>query len=199
MDHQCKILKAQLNLVGEMQRPVSVHGVAAHGVILDTLKETWKGYERHVVSKRIKKRRGSVANAHVHQGKADGNEESQAGPKPFPPRICLHSYSGPPEHLSQYLNPSIPATVFFSFSQVINFSTPAAARAVEVINVVPRDRILVESDLHCAGERMDTLLEEMVRAICTIKGWSLEVGVTQLGDNWKHFLFGHEGEVPIDE
>ncbi|KAI5783187.1 hypothetical protein DFH27DRAFT_656345 [Peziza echinospora] len=51
------------------------------------------------------------------------------GPPPFPPRICLHSFSAPKEGLSQYLLRPTPTTIyptqiFYSFSTTINASPP---------------------------------------------------------------------------
>ncbi|MCJ1474466.1 hypothetical protein MMC13_003124 [Lambiella insularis] len=193
MAHQRKILKAQLALAGELGRAVSVHGVGAHGVVFETLQETWKGHEKKVLSKRLRKRRGSIKEAHAQQSD-DEQERVSVYPKPYPPRICMHSYSGPPEYLKQYFSPSIPVTIFFSFSQVINFSHPGT-KVIEAIKAVPDNRILVESDLHCAGGRMDGLLEQMVRSICKIKEWPLEDGVVQLAKNWTHFALGQESNV----
>jgi Tat protein secretion system quality control protein TatD with DNase activity len=193
MDHQKKIFKAQLQLAGKMGRPVSIHSVQAHGAVFEVLEQLWAGHEKEVVSKRQRKRRGSAVGAHENE-QEDSDESEITKPeisqKPFPPRLCMHSYSGPPEPLRQYLKPSIPSEIFFSFSSCINFSNPSTDKVVQVIKTLNEDRLLVESDLHCAGERMDELLEDIVRRICHIKDWPLEKGTRQFGANWQRFVHG---------
>ncbi|KAI9830919.1 MAG: hypothetical protein M1819_005301 [Sarea resinae] len=227
IDHQRAILLAQLRLAGEMGRAVSVHGVQAHGAVFETLRETWRECEDKWESRSSRKRRGSVKEAHVNEEEDDEKEnetendadskdtaatKSRTRPAPYPPRICLHSFSGPPETMQQYIralpsrsstfSPSsssstpAPPQIFFSFSSTINFtppSSPAASRASAVIAAAPADRILVESDLHEAGERMDGMLESAVRKVCEIRGWPLEDGVCTLGRNWAAFVFGVGG------
>lgn len=191
--HQKQIFKMQLQLAAEMDRAVSVHGVQAHGLVLETLSETWKGHEKEVLSKRERKKRGQDhPSVEADMDNSDSSESEK--PKPYPPRICLHSYSGKASNFKQYLNPAIPAQIFASFSTAINLSdamdeeTPASFE--EMIKTVPDHMLLVESDLHIAGEEMDRRLEDIVRRICKIKGWGLEEGVEQLGKNWKDFAFG---------
>ncbi|KAH3911581.1 hypothetical protein HBI56_163080 [Parastagonospora nodorum] len=190
--HQRKICQMQLRLAGEMGRGVSVHGVQAHGAVFEMLQELWKGHEKQILSKRERKKRGQDHPS--VEADMSGTEQSSWEPKPYPPRICLHSYSGNASNFKQYLNPAIPAQIFASFSTAINLSdamedeTPASFE--EIIKTVPDHMVLVESDLHTAGDEMDRRLEDIVRRICRIKGWGLEEGVKQLGKNWVAFAFG---------
>ncbi|EMC96474.1 hypothetical protein BAUCODRAFT_476841 [Baudoinia panamericana UAMH 10762] len=204
MDHQRKVLTAQLRLAGRLERAVSVHGVAAHGIVYETVAETWKGHERRVPSKRERKRAEAAAKADAEASALadapdEGDDAAHDVSKPFPPRICLHSFSGPAETVKQYIAPSVPCEVFFSFSTTINAwsdrdtDRPGKDGKVEAaVKTVPDDRLLVESDLHTAGEDMDHYLEEIVRKLCEVKGWDLEDGVRRLGRNWRRFVFGKE-------
>lgn len=206
MDHQRKIFKAQLKLAGELSRPVSVHGVGAHGTLFEALRENWRGYEKPIPS-RSARRRASAAQSHVNEDENEYEDElDEDMKKPFPPRICLHSYSGPQATLKQYLHPSIPSTIFFSFSSLVNLAAPSSSaselvppKAIDVIKAVPDDRILVESDLHCAGERMEGLLEHVVKVVCQTKKWPLEKGVRQLASNWVHFVAGQAESAHVEK
>ncbi|KAI9807684.1 MAG: hypothetical protein M1825_005625 [Sarcosagium campestre] len=201
--HQRRIFVEQLRLAGRLQRPVSVHSVQAHGAVFDTLQDTWKGHERKVISNTTRKRRASAAGAHDLEHSDEDSEllehshdvasahgKMSRAARPYPPRICMHSYSGPVEPLKQFLAPSVPTEIFFSFSTAINFSRSNATRATEVIKAVPADRLLIESDLHVAGEEMDDHLAEIALEMCRIKEWDLDVGVQQLATNWHRFVFG---------
>ncbi|EHK20306.1 uncharacterized protein TRIVIDRAFT_48331 [Trichoderma virens Gv29-8] len=205
MQHQQAIMQAQLRLAGEMGRAVSVHGVQAHGVLYDTIAACWKGHEKKVLSRREKKR---IAPGAEESSSSSDDEDSSSenddsmrskekrakrkiGGKPFPPRICLHSYSGSADMLKQWLHPSVPSTVFVSFSIAVNMSTDGGKAKLEsVVRALPDDRILVESDLHMAGDEAEGLLEDMYRLVCEIKGWDLEYGVKTIGANFEKFIYG---------
>ncbi|KAL7921695.1 TatD family [Trichoderma austrokoningii] len=185
MQHQQMVLQAQLRLAGETGRAVSVHGVQAHGVLYDTVAACWKGHERKMLSRREKKR--IAAGAEEESSSDDDND----GGKPFPPRICLHSYSGSADTLKQWFHPAVPSRIFVSFSTAINADTDGSKAKLEaVVRAVPDDRILVESDWHMAGEEAEEMLEDMYRLVCEIKGWDLERGVGIIGKNFQEFVYG---------
>lgn len=188
MDHQKVILRAQLGLAARLGRPVSVHSVQAHGIVFELMQSMWKGHERP--SKRERKRATSAPKAHLGQNQDIGNTKERKQPLPFPPRICMHSYSGPPDALKQFLNTNVPADIYFSFSSAINFANASTAKVTSVIRAVPDNRILIESDLHCAGEAMDSLLLDIVLKVCEIKNWPAKEGAQRLKQNWMEFVFG---------
>ncbi|PHH64620.1 hypothetical protein CDD81_4231 [Ophiocordyceps australis] len=185
MAHQQAILSAQLRLAGEERRPVSVHGVQAHGVLYETLSACWKGQERRVLSRRQRR----LVAAGAQDESDDDNDDGET--KPFPPRICLHSFSGSVEILRQWLHPSVPAKVFVSFSSAVNLGSEGGrARLDDVVRAVPDDRILVESDVHQAGPAMEAALEDMYRRVCRAKKWRLAEGVYLMRCNFDDFVFG---------
>jgi Tat protein secretion system quality control protein TatD with DNase activity len=61
---------------------------------------------------------------------------------------------------------------------------------METIKAVPEDRVLVESDMHTAGEDMDDALERAVKVIAGIRGLEIDHCVKKLAGNWKAFVFG---------
>lgn len=208
LDHQKKILLAQLRLAGEMGRAVSVHGVAAHGHLYETVAETWKGREKQALSHREKRKikaskrdrevieaaeNNSTTSTRTADDGSDDSEEKPSGPQPFPPRICLHAFSATADTVKPYVAPTVPCDVFFSFNTTVNtWSADGTGKLEAAIAAVPNANILVESDLDTAGTEMDKCLEEVVLRICKIKGWGVGEGVLQLGKNWRRFVFGEE-------
>ncbi|KAL1874913.1 hypothetical protein VTK73DRAFT_10393 [Phialemonium thermophilum] len=212
LPHQSSILAAQLRLAGELGRAASVHGVQAHGVLFDLLRSLWRGHERDVPSRR--KQKLVATGAEDFSDSSDEEEDSEAWrgmprhgswngkglqeegrkrvkPKPYPPRICLHSFSGSSQVMKQYLHPEIPVRFFFSFSIVVNLSTAGGENKFpELIRTCPDDRVLVESDVHYAGQDMDGFVEQMYRKICEIKGWTLQEGLDRIKRNYEEFIFG---------
>jgi Tat protein secretion system quality control protein TatD with DNase activity len=193
MEHQKKVLLAQLRLAGEMQRACSVHGVQAHGILFDTLCLSWKGHERRVLSNREKKMYRSTGELPDDFPEDDEDATTTTVQKPFPPRICLHSFSGPAEAVKQYLAPTIPCEIFFSFSKAVNsWAANDDGKVEAAVKAVPNHQILIESDLDSAGQRMDDYLREVVLKICRLKGWPINAGVQQLRKNWRRFILGDE-------
>ncbi|CAK7567028.1 MAG: Cut9-interacting protein scn1 [Sporothrix epigloea] len=190
---QIAVLTAQLTLAAELQRPVSVHGVQAHGLLYSTLAATWKNQERKLPSRRQRRQEmGDVACVNDELSTDEQQEDPADQPqqeKTYPPSICLHSFSGPVDMLQQYLHPAIPATIYFSFSTAVNCSTTGGCqRLAEVVAACPDDRLLVESDLHVAGAAMDAALEDMYRRVCAIKKWTLAEGVERIAQNYNAFI-----------
>ncbi|KAK5624312.1 hypothetical protein RRF57_000028 [Xylaria bambusicola] len=207
LPHQAAIFRAQLELAGRMDRPVSCPRGSSPWCVIrhnsQLLERPRKGSS--VPQTKTSDRYGCGRLSDDTDEDSDSDDvptreskpsnparDSSKGNRPanFPRRICLHSYSGHVEQLKMYIHPSVPAKVYFSFSVAINWATGGNEKTEEAIRAVPDDRLLVESDLHTAGEKMDNQLEEVCRRICRIKGWDLREGVRRLGCNWRAFVLG---------
>ncbi|OAA56708.1 cut9 interacting protein [Niveomyces insectorum RCEF 264] len=198
--HQVAVLAAQLRLAAALRRPISVHGVQAHGLLYDTLAATWRGQERRMPTRRQRKEDARAATNAADASDSDddddnlenelnGNLSNNTTPPTYPPAICLHSYTGPPDVLRQYFAPHVPAAVYVSFSATINGRTDAGrARLAAAVAACPDDRVLVESDLHTAGPQMDAALAEGYRQVCEAKGWPLREGIARIARNYAAFL-----------
>lgn len=111
-------------------------------------------------------------------------------PSKYPPRICIHSASLPMDTLKQYLHPSVPAKVYFSFSTVIN--ARYGQKLIDLISAVPTDKILIESDWHSEGTIRRAQLTDIARLVIHIKQWTQEQGVRQLEQNFRDFVYGND-------
>ena len=170
-EHQLRIFTDQCKLAGEFGRAISVHGVQAHGLVFAALQSLWKGHEK----KKIK----SNTNGDSMQHKEIGM---------FPPRVCIHSASLSPEAVKQYLQPSVPSKIYFSFSTVIN--ARYGQKLLDLISLIPDDRILIESDWHSEGSVRRHQLHDIARIVISTKKWSIEQGVEMLERNFYQFVYG---------
>jgi len=212
IEHQKHVFTVQLRLAGLLGRAVSVHGVQCHGVLFETFRDLWRGHElpreRRKDQKRRRRRQRNGGHEYLPDlcdSDSDGDQELPKEPMPFPPRICLHSFSAPPETLKQYLSPPSPTTLcpsqlFFSFSTTINARPEKGhlGKIGDTIVAIPDECLLVESDLHTAGEEADRALGEALLFISNVKGWVVEKGVKQLGENWRRFVFGDESGEDVE-
>ena len=174
-EHQLRIFTDQLKLAGELGRAVSVHSVQCHGVVFTTLQSLWKGHEK-MSNNSIKRRQKSNPTA------------ENTVTRTFPPRVCIHSASLPIDMLKQYLQPSVPSKVYFSFSTAIN--ARYGQKLIDLITAVPDDRILVESDWHCEGEIRRNQVHDIARVVLHAKKWDMDQGIEILERNFRAFVNG---------
>lgn len=218
LEHQKMVFKAQLGVAGQFGRPVSVHGVQCHGALFDVFRQLWTGHETSVEGKKQRNRRRRRAQEGFgHEfllevdeplPRSDSDDDASSCPsvgpgpiessytKPYPPRICLHSFSADRQTLQQWIKQPLPylqypSQVYFSFSTTIN-ARPGKGHLEKIkstVQNIPGDRVLVESDLHTAAE-IDDALARAVELVGNIKGWEWETCTRRLAANWREFVFG---------
>ncbi|ODQ68509.1 Metallo-dependent hydrolase [Nadsonia fulvescens var. elongata DSM 6958] len=170
MEHQKLILCAQLEIALGLDRALSIHGVNCHGALYELLMRM----------------------------SADGRN---------PLKVCLHSYSGPPSFLANYFpkrsnsgTNSHNIKAYLSLSYQINYTDDPRRWATfsELLNAVPANRILIESDYHgitlsenedkvLSDEKQNQFMENIIKKISEGKEWELGAALSRFYDNWMGF------------
>jgi TatD DNase family protein len=157
-DRQLDLFKQQMDIAVAFERPVSIHSVHTHGDILD--------YFRNL-------------------DKSCGIFKKQKKQIPCPPAIMLHSYSGPLEIALQLLKlPRIGNRFYFSFSSIVN---GRSSKTLRIINQLPDDRILLESDTNSVLD-VDQRMEECIKLVGNAKNWTIEYTIESTTRNALRFL-----------
>ncbi|KAF9977205.1 hypothetical protein BGZ73_006678 [Actinomortierella ambigua] len=110
-------------------------------------------------------------------------------PKTLPPRLCMHSYGGSVDMIQAFVKLSPRPQMYFSFSMAIN-GRLNANKFRALVQAVPDDRLLIESDYHTPDAYVDASLVEMVQRVAGIKGWTVEETVERTARNWHVFVYG---------
>lgn len=97
-------------------------------------------------------------------------------------KICMHSYGGSAETIAILIRHH-PKRLYFSFSTTINARLD---RLHALIQAVPKDRLLVESDYNdVRGQSMKVW--EILGVVCEAREWTAKEAVEILAANWECF------------
>ncbi len=157
------VFKRQLELAAKFRRPVTVHCVNAHGLLMETLTE--------------------ILNETTREAENVSDSEKKKSDI-FPPAVAMHSFTGTAHHVKELLDFEkrvlYPEQVqsggrrrkggkqqqqqsqevrndvlfYFGFSHSVNFimctSEKAKRKGIEAVKSIPSNRLLVESDVHAS-------------------------------------------------
>lgn len=140
---QRSVFTQQLKLAAKYRRPVSIHCVDQHGVLLETLRELDPDSELPPAMAL----HSFTGTAHQVQQLLRWEEEL------FQRRIKKCRFNKKHEAIDpKGLNIEKPL-LYFGFSHIINYgmcsSEKSKRQGRETIRMIPRNRLLVESDVHC--------------------------------------------------
>ena len=98
----------------------------------------------------------------------------------------MHAYGGSKEFtdLLLKLGEFKGVDFYFGFASVINLKSP---KTKDVIKHIPKDNILIESDLE-STEELDTEISLMLNFIAECKSWNVEEAVEITTTNAKRFF-----------
>jgi len=130
MEIQRTVFLQQMEVATRLRRPVTVHCVDQHGIILSLLKDILQRYT--------------------------GNDDHRLC---FPPTIAMHSFSGTAHQAQELLkfernlvSEDHSPLFYFGFSHTVNYvmntSDKSRRKGKEAVRSIPSNRLLVESDVH---------------------------------------------------
>ncbi|KAF7727972.1 hypothetical protein EC973_006860 [Apophysomyces ossiformis] len=102
-----------------------------------------------------------------------------------PVRLCLHSYGASSATIAQFMRLT-GFSIYVSFSVAIN-GRLAPNKLDALIQAVPEDRLLIESDLN-SPVGMEEHLVKLVHIISRARQWSVAKTVHQTRKNWLKFV-----------
>ena len=164
LELQRAVFRDQFRLASRLRRPVSVHCVQQHGVLIRMFKEIMQ----EAVKMRKERRKKQKASA-SSTGSGDKRGDEPRILDAYPTAIAMHSYTGTAHHVKELLEfeerlhkeeGSGVATrrplFYFGFSHAVNVSMCSSDKSrlqnIESIRAVPTNRILAESDVHCTAD-----------------------------------------------
>lgn len=101
-----------------------------------------------------------------------------------PPRILMHSFGGTAGYLTSLVKmKTFGNRFYFGFSKVVNLASP---KTRQVIQHVPHDKLLIESDLVDSGEA-EKDLRAMLLFVAETKGWSVSETARITRENAERF------------
>lgn len=170
------VFRKQFELAAKWSRPVSVHCVNAHGLLMEVMRDVLKEARESCIEK-------------------NGHEAMKSWRKAFPPAIAMHSFTGTAHHVGEIMefeeqlivpleavgaggkkckrkqnqqpdksaiaetdtlgsNRHTSPLFYFGFSRSVNelmcTSDKARKKGLETVRSIPSDRLLVESDVHAS-------------------------------------------------
>ena len=182
MELQRRVFREQFELAAKLVRPVTVHCVQQHGVIMNILKDI---RENRLEELKAARRSRWERENDLPEGKGQDPQNSDKGCAgnsfgnlldAFPPAVGMHSFTGTAHHVKDILkfeeslftgkfeepgssedrNKKRPPIFYFGFSHSVNVlmcsSDKSQRQGKEAIQAVPLDRLLAESDVHSSND-----------------------------------------------
>lgn len=160
IEHQMEIFDIQCQLARELNRSISVHCVQGQGHIFNYL----KAQSNQFSTRKLKLLKF----------------------KPNILRMCLHSYGGAPGSIKQFIDLK-GFEMYVSFSVGINARLTPPNKLQELIQSVPEDRLLIESDMNTAVG-IDVCMVEIIKIVAEARQWSILKVVEITHQNWLKFI-----------